>query len=426
MTPLPLPGARRPASRLSAPLLLLLLAAGTHLARGDWPQFLGPTRDGIVAGAGAFGPAWPEEGPRRLWVRDVGAGFSGPIAIGDKVVLFHRQGDQEVLECFDAATGRTAWRASHATAYVDDFGFDEGPRATPCADSGRVYTLGAEGTAAGVELSTGRTLWVLEGRKVFGSRKGFFGLAPSPLVEGDLVILVFGGENGAGIVAVEGATGRVRWKTGEDEASYASPVSAVIGGRRRLLVLTREALVALEPADGRQLFRFPWRPPMSASVSAATPLVIGEHIFLSASYGTGAAWLKYRETGPEVVWQASQGTLSSHYATPVAHEGFLYGFDGRQEQGCTLRCIAASTGKVMWSQERFGAGTLVRIGGELLILTEKGELVRAPATPEGFRPTARAQVLPFLARAHPAVSGGRLFARSKDKLFCHDLGSGGR
>jgi outer membrane protein assembly factor BamB len=159
---------------------------------------------------------------------------------------------------------------------------------------------------------------------------------------------------------------------------------------------------------------------MHASVSAATPLVVGDRIFLSASYGRGASWLRFTPAGPEVLWE-ERDVLSNHYATSVYHKGFLYGFDGRQEQGCNLRCVEAATGKVRWSVDRHGAGSLLLAGDDLLVLGEKGELVRAPAKPDGFRPSARAQVLPFLARAHPALSDGRLYARSKDKLFCLDL-----
>ncbi len=159
---------------------------------------------------------------------------------------------------------------------------------------------------------------------------------------------------------------------------------------------------------------------MHASVSAATPLVIDDLIFLSASYGTGAALLRFKEGGPEKIW-AGDDILSNHYATSVHHNGFLYGFDGRQEEGCHLRCVELKTGKVRWSQDRFGAGTVTLAGGQLLILTEKGELLRAPATPTEFKPTARAQILPFNARAHPALADGRFYARSKDKLVCVDL-----
>jgi len=155
-------------------------------------------------------------------------------------------------------------------------------------------------------------------------------------------------------------------------------------------------------------------------VSAATPLIIDDRIFISASYGAGAALLQFKESGPEKLWSGDD-ILSNHYATSMHHKGFLYGFDGRQEQGCNLRCVELKTGKIRWSQDGFGAGSILLAHDQLLILTEKGELIRAPATPVEFRPNARAQILPFTVRAYPALANGLLYARSKDKLVCLDL-----
>jgi hypothetical protein len=177
----------------------------------------------------------------------------------------------------------------------------------------------------------------------------------------------------------------------------------------------------LEAADGKVVFQREWRPPMSASVSAATPLVAGDEVFLSASYGLGALLWRLGESGPQQVW-ATDEALSNHYATSVAHEGFLYGFHGRQEQGCALRCVEWRTGTVRWSIDGLGAGTVLVAGGQLLVLTEKGELLRAPASPAEFKPADRAQVLAFQARAHPALADGLFLARSKDRLVCLDLG----
>ncbi|PYI81569.1 MAG: hypothetical protein DME26_19775 [Verrucomicrobia bacterium] len=239
-------------------------------------------------------------------------------------------------------------------------------------------------------------------------------------MEGSVLLLNIGGHEGAGIVGFDKKTGKVLWKTSQDEASYSSPVVASIGGRRYALFLTRNYLTALEPATGKIFFEFPWRPQIQASVSAATPLVIDDTIFISASYGAGAALLRFREAGPEKIW-SGDGILSNHYATCVHHAGYLYGFDGRQEQGCNLRCIESKTGKVKWSKDQFGAGTITLVNDALLILTEKGELIRAPASPVEFKLNARAQILPFKVRAYPALADGLFYARSEDKLICVDL-----
>jgi len=388
---------------------------------GDWPQFLGPSRNGIYSGTD-LAESWSKEGSPILWQKTIGQGFSGPVVANGKLILFNRIEGRETVECLDAVTGKQFWSYDYPTAYRDDFGFDEGPRATPAIAEGRVYTFGVEGMLHCFNLNSGKKLWSINAKAQFQAPKGFFGIACSPLVEGKAVLLNIGGSDGSGIVAFDKMTGNVLWRVSEDEASYASPVAATINGKRQTLVLTREQLVSIEPANGKILFQFPWRPAMHASVTAAVPLVIDDLIFLSASYGAGAVVMRINNDKPEKIWSADD-VLSNHYATSVHHKGYLYGFDGRQEQGCNLRCIELNTGTIRWSRDRFGAGTLLLAGDQLLILSERGELIRAPATPTAFKPSARVQILPVQVRAHPALANGLFYARSPDKLVCVDLRS---
>ena len=397
----------------------LMLAASPALRAADWPQFLGPHRNGTTTETN-LAAAWPKDGPPVLWQKSVGQGFAGPVVAGGRLIVFHRLADQEIVEALDAKSGQALWKAEYPTHYRDDFGMEEGPRSTPAIAADAVFTFGADGMLSAWKLASGDKLWSVDTRKQFSAGKGFFGPVCSPLVDGNAVILNVGGLPGAGIVAFDRSSGRVLWKTSDDEASYSSPVIATLDGKRRLLVVTREALVAANPADGKIGWRYPWTPPMSASVSAAVPLVIGEEIFLSASYGTGATLLRFKEAGPEKVW-SKDDVLSNHYATSVHHNGFLYGFDGRQEQGCKLRCVEWKTGKVRWSESGLRAGTVMIVNDQLLVMTERGELIRTPASPEKFKPTDRAQILPFTVRAHPALADGLFYARSKDKLACVDL-----
>ncbi len=385
----------------------------------DWPQLLGPQRDGVYLGP-PLAKVWPKEGPPVVWKREVGPGLAGPAVSGERLILFHRREERAVVECLDSRTGKAMWKGDYATEYRDDFGFDEGPRATPTIADGRVFTYGAEGRLSCWQLATGALLWTVDAVKEFASQKGFFGRAASPLVESDLVILMPGGREGAGVVALDVATGKVRWKATGDEASYASPTVADIRGRRIIFALTREALVALQPKDGQIIFRHPWRPRGNATVSAATPLVLDDFIFLSASYGAGASLLRFQERGPVEIWSRDDA-LSNHYATSVQHNGFLFGWHGRQEQGCELRCVELKTGKVRWSEAGLKAGSVTLAGEELLLLTEKGLLIRVPATPAGFKASAQAQILPSEVRALPALANGYLFARSKAQLVCLDL-----
>ncbi len=179
-------------------------------------------------------------------------------------------------------------------------------------------------------------------------------------------------------------------------------------------------MVALQPSGGQVLFRHRFRPAPNASVSSATPLVVEDLIFISASYGAGARLLRFTDKDPEVVWSGDD-SLSCHYATSVEHRGHLYGWHGRQEQGCELRCVELRTGQVRWSESGLKAGSVTLAGEELLLLTEQGLLLRAPASPDGFKPTAQVQALPLEARAFPALADGRFYARSKDRLWCLNL-----
>lgn len=404
------------------PLLTTLFLSPVLVAQADWPQFLGPQRDGSTAATNLGAGAWPKEGLRTVWQMKVGAGFAGPVVADRKALIFHRLDVQETLTCLDAVSGRQLWQGGYRTEYRDDFGFDEGPRGTPAVAKGKVFTYGADGMLQAWNVDDGHKLWSVDAKATLGARKGFFGRVCSPLVEGDLVVVNIGGRDGAGLVAFDVATGKVRWKVTDDEASYASPVAATVAGRRRIYAITREALVGINPTNGTLAFRLDWRPPMHASVSAATPLVIDDSIFLSASYGTGATLLRVRDDKPEKLWSADEA-LSNHYATSVHHDGFLYGFDGRQEQGCDLRCVELKTGKVRWSEGGLRAGTVTLVGRQLLVLTEQGELIRATASPDGFKAIGRAQILPLGVRAHPAVASGRIYARSKDRFVCVELDS---
>src|SRR3984957_6188816 len=311
---------------ISAVLLLAALA-------GDWPQFLGPTRDGVYSGAD-IAPAWPPAGPPVVWKRDVGEGFAGPVVSGGKLILFHRQQGRELIERLDAATGKNVWSLAYPTTYRDDFGFDEGPRSAPVISGGVVYAFGAEGGLTAVDFATGRKLWQVAAHQKFKSSKGWFGSAGSPLVEGGKVLVNVGAPD-AGIVAFDAATGNVLWKATSDEASYSSPTVATIGGARHALFLTRSELVDLDPANGQVRFTMPFRSRSSASVTAATPLVIGNLVFISASYGVGAALLEVNGSTFRRIW-ANDDSMSNHYSTCVYRDGYLYGFHGRQEEGQAL------------------------------------------------------------------------------------------
>lgn len=387
-------------------------------AADDWPQYLGTARDGVYRGV-ALADSWPASGPRVLWQRPVGAGFSGPIVVDGKLLLFHRVKNEEVLEALNIASGATVWRYAYPTTYRDDFGFDEGPRAVPVSANGIVYTFGAEGQLHAVGLADGKKRWSEDTATRFKVNKAFFGAAGSPLVDDGRVIANVGGK-GAGLVAFEAATGKVLWTATDDEASYSSGVSATIGGRKLAVFLTRAGLVGLDPANGAVAFRRPWRARIAASVNVASPIVVGDRVFVSAEYGPGAGLLRVDGSNLVDIWTGLDN-LTTHYATPVLADGILYGYHGRQEFGPSLRAVELNTGKVRWNQDQFRAGSLILAGNRLVIMREGGELVLADATPDAFRVRARAQVLPAAVRAFPALANGILYVRNESTLVAIDL-----
>lgn len=404
--------------RMARAGVLLVLLWSVALTAADWPQYLGPSRNGVYTGA-PLNEKWPAAGPRVLWRKQIGQGFSGPVAAGNRLILFHRVDDREVVESFDALTGAAQWRFAYPTAYRDDFGFDEGPRAVPVVAGGVVYTYGAEGKLHAIDLATGKPLWNVDAMRQFEVAKGFFGAAGSPLVEGGKVIANVGGAK-AGIVAFDAKSGKVVWTATTDAASYSSGVAATMLGRRYAVFLTREGLVGLDPANGQVRFQRPWRARQAASVNAATPIVVGNSIFVSAEYGPGAGVLRFDGARLSEVW-LSDDVLSNHYATSVFHEGTLYGYHGRQEFGPVFRAVDFETGKVLWSTGRFGAGSVTLAGNRLVIMRESGELVMAAASPRSFQQIASAQVLPATVRAYPALADGVLYVRNDDALIALDL-----
>ena len=304
---------------------VLLLGASVT---ADWPQFLGPDRNGSYRGAPIV-TTFASGGPAVVWKKKIGQGLSGPVVAGGRVILFHRVGDREVVESLDAASGTTQWQDGSPTTYRDDFGFDEGPRAVPVVADGIVYTFGAEGELRATELASGKRLWSHQTAKEFSVPKGFFGAAGSPLVEGGRVMANIGGAK-AGIIAFDARKGTIDWTSTEDAASYSSPFGATIAGQRYAVFLTRSGLVGLDPMKGSVRFQRPWRARANASVNAATPIVVDNFIFVSAEYGPGAAVLRLDGGTLTELW-SSDDVLSNHYATSVYAGGMLYGFHGRQE-----------------------------------------------------------------------------------------------
>jgi outer membrane protein assembly factor BamB len=387
----------------------------------DWPQFLGPHRDGVSAEKNLV-DRFPKGGPKVVWQRDVGEGYSGAVVAGERLVLFHRVADDEVVECLNASTAKPLWKFASHTHFEDGQTRVNGPRATPVIVGNKVVTLGAEGALHCLSLDKGEKIWSRSLTKDYGASLGYFGIGTSPIVEQNKVLVNVGGKQ-AGIVAFDLDTGKEIWKATSDPASYASPTVCTVDGARRAVFFTRTGVVVVDPANGAVKYQQRWRARNDASVNGASPLVIGDLAFFSASYDTGALLIKLRKDGADKIWE-DESVLSNHFNTCVHHDGHLYGFDGRVDSRTapTFRCVELKTRKVKWEKTDFGNGSMILADGQLILLTEKGDLVLAQASPTAFQENARFRLLDNgPCRAQIALANGRLYARDQKKLVCADL-----
>lgn len=404
-------------------LLAVVLAGPSAPVRGgDWPQILGPARDGHAAADERL-VAWPAAGPRVAWRRDVGPGHAGVAVAGDTVYLFHRVGDEEVLEAVAARTGERRWRHASPTSFRPQVGGGDGPLCVPTVHGDRVLTFGPQGMLTCVAAATGRPAWSRSTHRDFAAQEGYFGAGSTPVVAGDNVIVNVGGtRREAGIVAFTLADGGTAWQKTAEAASYSAPLLVRAGNAPHVLMVTRLSCLLVDPATGvvRWQFAFGQRGP---TVNAATPLLVAPDRFLvTASYGVGSVCATFDAAAATPVWQDAE-SLASQYCTPILAAGRLYAIDGRDDvPPAHLRCIDPATGRIIWTAENFGYGTLIACGGSFLAVKTDGELVLFRDGGQGPEVLARARPLAGTVRALPALAGGRLYLRDDRTLVALDVG----
>jgi len=413
--------------RIAVTVAVGLLVAAPIVRAGDWPQILGPARNAAAAADERIADRWPASGPRRAWSRGTGAGTAGVAVVGDRVFLFHRVADQELVEALDAATGEPLWSDGHPTSFVPQVGGGGGPLCVPVVHEGRVIVFGAQGVLACIDAGSGRRLWTRRTHREFDAQEGYFGAGSTPLVVGDLVVVNVGGSRrDAGVVAFDLGTGATVWTAGAESASYSAPVLAPVAGKDHVLLVSRSACQLIDPADGAVRWSFPFGK-RGPTVNAASPVVFADgHLLVTAAYGIGSVYAAFDAVAATPVWQGIE-SLATQYATPVEVDGWLYGIDGRDDvPPVDFKCIDRRTGRVAWTEPGFGYGTLLCADGTLLAVKTDGELVLVRPDPAGLRVLARSR--PFAAdpaggavRALPALSRGRLYLRDDRTLTSLDV-----
>ncbi|MCA9185521.1 MAG: PQQ-binding-like beta-propeller repeat protein [Pirellulaceae bacterium] len=416
-------GRGNPIARQLSPALLAV-AMGCAIvpapARADWPQILGPNRDGVAAADNSV-PRWSDDDPKPVWEYPVGQGYAGVAVASDRVILFHRRGNDEIVECLGASTGKPMWRHDWPTRFDGGYDPDAGPRCVPLIRDDSVYLHGAGGTIVCVGLTDGRPRWTRDTAKDFGAREGYFGAASSPILEQDKLIVNVGGRDQASVIALDAKTGKTVWTTWEDEASYSSPIATAIAGRRWVLMVTRLHFVGIDPQSGKIGFQVPFGR-SGPTVNGAMPLLVSPHqVFLTASYGVGARLVDIDDGAAKVVYERDD-LMSSQYATGVVHDGVLYGLDGREDVGTPqLRAIDPLTGKVFWTKPDFGAAALILVDDAVVSITTKGDCIVLAADRHAYRELSRVRLRSGLTRALPALSSGRLYVRDDRRLACFTL-----
>jgi outer membrane protein assembly factor BamB len=392
----------------------------------DWPQWRGPNRDGASPEAGLL-TTWPPAGPTELWRKPVGRGFSSVAVAGGRLYTMAEETDTgpggqrfEAVICLDAATGDLGWRFSYPNHYDERFG--PGPRSTPAVDGGLVYAVGPTGIFHCLRADTGATVWRHDLADEFRGRPMQYGVAFSPLVDGDLVYAMPGGPDGNTVAAFDKRTGRLAWKALDDVVGYSSPVAVTAAGVRQVLFFTNTELVSLAPADGRVYWRYPWVTPGGFNI--ATPLPVGDYVLISSAYGKGSALLEIT-AGPDGLPRVNRvyehNRLRNHFASSVRSGDHVYGFDTQD-----LVCVEVRTGRVVWRERgtpRFGKGNLLAADGRLLVLGEDGTLTLADATPAGYHARASCRVSHTKCWTPPALAGGRLYVRDESQIVCLRVGS---
>ena len=456
--------------------LIIVLAYGTVVSQAaDWPWFLGAQHTGLSTEAEIV-PDWSTKTPPVLWKQKVGTGYSAPSVRGDQLVIHHRHKRDEVVSCRSIASGKEIWQYAYPSDFKDPYGYNNGPRCSPILANGHCITLGAEGVLTCLNMENGGLIWQNDLQKQFRVPDGFFGVGCSPILDGDQLIVLVGGQPNSGVVAFNRNDGSILWEAGgkatwdgvvdtntkkpyewtssEMVVSYSSPIIATIHQQRHLLCLMRQGLVSLDPETGMENFHYWFRARVNESVNAARPVVVNDEILLSAAYRVGSALLRVNADGQsyEEVWRDKRNLLA-HWSTPIHWDGFVYGFSGRHENEGELRCIRLSDGKVMWttpgfegnlqdfSRDRetqqivnrktgkivpfpyFGRGSLIQIGDRFVVLGERGTLAVVDINSAKFQERGRFSLseIHYPAWAAPVISNGNLYLRSEDWLVCLDL-----
>jgi len=415
--------------RRPTPILVLFPAILTASAWAgeanvrQWPQWCGPQRQALSDETN-WKKVWPAEGPRQLWRAKVGQGYAAASVWNGRVFTAGNSAGADTVWCFDAETGAVAWK--HSYPCQGGGGGYPGPRVTPTIDGELLYTESVEGKLYCLETATGKPRWEQDLGKLKRTRGANFwhGASCHPLIVGGVLVIETGSAKGD-LAGFDKLTGTVLWQSGDFKLGYGSPVNARIGGVSTVVAFTGSAVAGFSPQDGKVYWSYPCE--MEFQCGPATPVIVGDQIFVSSFYyEKGSVLLQVGPGGAKALWHCAE--MRNHFNCSALWQGHLYGFHGyarkedKNKGRAYLGCVDAATGKLKWSEDLRGAGGLLVAGGTILALTENGELLAAEASPAGFKALSRAQVLGGRCWTMPVLCNGRVYCREHEgTLICLDV-----
>ena len=418
------------------PLAVLLLVSSAPAE--DWPQWRGPNRDGVWDERRIV-EEFEEDDLELEWSQPIGPGYSGPTVADDRVFVTDHvlePVEQERVHCFDAVSGQPLWSYEYECSY-EGISYTAGPRAAVTIDDNRAYVLGATGKFHVFDVA-GALLWEHDLQEEFDAEVPVWGIAAAPLIYEDFVIVVCGGAEGASVIAFHKKDGTEEWRALDDRIQYSSPILVEQGRRPVVIVWTGDAVVGLDPEEGEELWRHAW-PPRNMPIGVATPVVNGDRVFFTSFYDGSLMLRLNADMTVTSLWQRAgfdernTDALHSIISTPVFEGDYIYGVDSYGE----LRCLDAENGDRLWESNaatppgRWSTIHFVKNGDRWFLFNERGDLIIARLSPEGYTEIDRAHLIdPTTVQlrqrggvcwSHPAFAEGCVFARNDEEIVCADL-----
>lgn len=397
--------------------ILAFTAVNAHTQNGvsgEWTQYRGNNRDGKSQPSKITGN-WPETGPKLAWKKKIGNGFSEVIISGNQCfTMYSEEIDStegyEYAVCYNIENGEELWKTKLDTIFIDVDGWGNGPRATTTVDDDKLYCISACGKLAAISKENGEISWEKNFQEEYKSSVPRWGFSNSPIIVDSMLITEAGGKDGKAFVAINKKNGETLWAKGNGGSTYCSPIVADIDGKQQIIFANGSTMYSFNTkGDTNWTFKMPLRSP------TALPLLFNKNkIFVSSVSATGGFVVEVKDGKPAQIMKSN--SMKNHWSTSSFHDGHFYGFNV-----ASLRCITADSGQVKWSKRGLGKGSLIMVNDKLLILTDKGKIVLAEASPEGYKEINSFQAIEGRSWTAPSFANGRVFVRNHEEIACYIL-----